>query len=110
MKFVDSFAFATFVITTITIALPLRNGVGIDIHDDSSITESRDAVLDGIVERGITETVSGFKKRELEPAGEIHTRFIDDAENIYERSLASASLRMLTRSSSVIFQRRPSRI
>ncbi|KAG6898995.1 hypothetical protein C0993_001918 [Termitomyces sp. T159_Od127] len=40
---------------------------------------------------GITEDVSGFK-RELGPANEIHTRFMVDAENIYERSLYDEEL------------------
>ncbi|KAG6901556.1 hypothetical protein C0995_010613 [Termitomyces sp. Mi166 len=89
MKFTRSLVFVAFALATSTIALPMREAIKIDTRADSSITESRAAASDAltnIVGRGIAESVFGFK-REFEPVEELHARVIDDAEELFERSL-----------------------
>ncbi|KAG5339418.1 hypothetical protein J132_05217 [Termitomyces sp. J132] len=109
MKVTHFFAFATFALTTSTTALPMSDVVEIGTRTHPSIVENHATAPDtftNVVASGITKNIFGFK-RELEPTDEFHARFIDDAEELYERSLDDKDIytRSIARNSDALAER-----
>ncbi|KAG6915165.1 hypothetical protein DXG01_012946 [Tephrocybe rancida] len=90
MKFTRPLTFVAVVLVSSTAALPMRE---MHIRGDPAVIVGHAVTESGkLMERGIFSKIGGFAKglfgfnKELEPTDGLHTRFIEDAEKLYERS------------------------